>query len=223
MTEHVHPNIEGQFLMADAFYDKIKELNFLKDWNNYITYNEAFKDIPIARVDSLKGKFAVNDLKKSWPYDMNMSGKRPELTDFNPSSFDERLAYDLYNKKVTWKNAMTVAYNAYKADKEYKKALHVAESLIFEYPEQGKVYQMAGTMCLNLGNLDKASYYFSKFNSLEKNSLSYEELALVYIKLNKIELAKKTLLKAKKKGLKVKDFIKMIQEENNKLNETIEK
>lgn len=222
MTEHVHPNIEGQFLMADTFYNKIKELGFLNDWHNYITYDEAFKDIPISRVDSLKGKFAVSDLKKSWPYNMNMSGKRPEPTNFNASSFDERLAHDLYNKKVTWKEAMTIAYNNYKGDKNYKKALHVSESLIFEYPEQGRVYQMAGKMSLNLGELDKAAFYFSKFNALEKNSVSYEDLALVYIKLNKIELAKKTLSEAKNKGLKVKEFTKMLQEENSEMIEGID-
>lgn len=223
LTEHVHPNIEGQFLMADTFYNKIKELDFLNNWENYIPYDEAFKDIPITRVDSLKGKFAVNDLKKSWPYDMNMSGKRPEPNNMNSADFEERLAYDLYNKSISWKNAMTVAYNTYKGEKNYKKALHVSESLIFEYPEQGKVYEMAGTMCLNLGELEKAVYYFSKFNALEKNSLSYEQLALTYIKLDKIELAKKTLSEAKKKGLKVKDFTKMFQEEeNSKINETAE-
>lgn len=224
MTEHVHPNIKGQFLMADAFYNKIKELHFLNDWSNYIIYDKAFKDIPISRVDSLKGKLVVDDLKKSWPYDMNMSGKRPESTDFNGASIiEEQLANDLHNKKITWKNAMAIAYNTYKAEKDYEKALHVAESLIFEYPEQGKVYQMAGIMCLNLGDLDKSVYYFSKFNTLEKNSLSAEELTLVYIKLNKIEFAKKTLSEAKKRGLKVKYFTTMLQEENNKVMENIDK
>ena len=219
MTEHVHPNIKGQFLMADAFYNKIRKLELLKNWSDYISYDEAFRDIPISRVDSLNGKLVIDDLKKSWPYDMNMSGKRPDLNNFAGASFEEQLANDLHKKNITWDNAMAIAYNTFKAEKEYEKALHVSESLIFEYPEQGKVYQMAGTMCLNLGDFDKAVYYFSKFNSLEKNSTSAEDLARAYIKLNKIELAKETLLRAKKKGLQVKDFNKMFKEENIKTTE----
>ena len=215
MTEHVHPNIKGQFLMADAFYNKIKELNLINDWRNNIGYEEAYNDIPISRIDSLQGKLVVDDLKKSWPYDINMSGKRPESNKSNSASFEEQMAQDLHNKAITWDNAMAIAYNTYTSDKEYKKALHVAQSLIFEYPEQGKVYEMAGTMCLNLNELDRACYYFSKFNVLEKNSLSAEALALVYIKLNKIALAKKTLLKAKNNGLKVNDFSKMFEEERS--------
>jgi uncharacterized protein HemY len=115
-------------------------------------------------------------------------------------SYDMQRAIDIYTNQIAWKDAMAQLYNTYKFDNEYKKALRVAQSLILEFPEQSDVYKMAGIMCLNLNDLEKASYYFYKYNQLEKSSKSAQLLASVYIKLNKMELANKILLDVKKRG-----------------------
>ncbi|MBW8243540.1 hypothetical protein K1F50_12070 [Muricauda oceani] len=212
MTEHVHPNIKGQFLMADAFYNKMRALNVLDNWENYIGYAEAFVDIPTTQIDSIQGKLVVDELKKSWPYDMDMSGKRPATSYSEGGSFEELLAQDLHKKKAKWDNAMALAFNSYKTDKKYKKALTVAETLIFEYPEQGRVYQMAGNMCLQLEDFEKAEYYFSKSNYLDKNRASIEGLAKAYMMLGKTKLAKDLLSSAQEGGLKVSRFEEIHQE-----------
>lgn len=213
MTEHVHPNIKGQFLMADAFYNKIKDLGFIGEWDNYIPYNDAFNDIPTTLIDSMYGKIVVDDLKKSWPYDLTMAGSRPMANYISNATYEQRMALDLYRKTVTWDQVMAQSYKRYESDKDFKKALHVAESLIFEYPEQGEVYRMAGTMCLKLNDLYKAEYYCNKFNILEKNSASAELLASVYIKQNKMDLAEKTLAGAKKRGLNVPSINEIIEKQ----------
>ncbi|PKQ45164.1 hypothetical protein CSW08_09780 [Confluentibacter flavum] len=214
MTEHVHPNVKGQFLMADAFYHKIKALNFLNNWDNYIGFDEAFRNIPITKIDSLKGKLVIEDLKKSWPYDLRMSGTRPMATYIANPTYEETKAQNIYKKIEPWDQVMAESYRRYENDKDYNKALRVAESLIFEYPEQGEVYRMAGNMCLNMTNLEKAAYYFSKCNQLEKSSLSARQLASVYLKLNKIDLARKTLKEAKNRGFNDEALNKMVEDVN---------
>lgn len=216
MTEHVHPNVKGQFIMADAFYNKIKDLDFFNNWDNYISYDEAIKDIPISKIDSLQGKLVIDILKQSWPYNLNSSPNMVQANNnFEATAFEKQMALNINKKLVKWDNVMALAYKTYKTDKDFNKALHVAQSLIFEYPEQGTVYQMAGEMSLKLGEFDEALYYYNKFNALEKSSLSAEGLALAYVKLNRIELAKQTLFKAQKNGLQVKEIDKIIQEAEN--------
>ncbi len=208
LTEHLHPNIEGYFIMADAFYNKIKELNYLKNWDNYISYSEAFRDIPTTDIDSIKGKLIIADLKKSWPYAMNMSGSLPSSTyyDITNPTYEEKKAMSIYINQPQWKNVMIEAYNAYERKKEYDKALRIAQSLIFEYPEQGDGYDAAGTMCLNMNDPKKAIYYFFKSNKLDKTSASAKQLAKTYIKLNKFDLAQETIFEAKKNGIKDKEL-----------------
>lgn len=176
ITEHVHPNVEGYFMMADAFYEKIKELRLLEGWGNYVTYEEAFDDIPMTQIDSIRGKVAVEILKKSWPYDLSMSGTTPVGYSYvtqNPT-FEEKTAINLYRHQEQWQYVMAQAYHKYNEDRDYKKALKVAQTLIFEFPEQYKVYEMAGEMCRMLKDDAYAEYYFKKSNYLKNLKASQE-------------------------------------------------
>lgn len=216
LTEHVHPNVKGNFIMADAFYHKIKKLNFLDNWNNYITFDEAFHDIPITKIDSLRGKLLIEHLKRSWPYNLKMSKQNsfsPDYTTVNPT-YEERKAVEIHTNRTKWEDVMKQAYHKYEYDKDYEKGLRVAQSLIFEFPEQGEVYRLAGLMCLKLDELSKAAYYFFKYNELDKSSLSAQLLASVYIELDKIDLAQKILLDVNKRGLNNEDLNNLIKEIN---------
>ena len=167
MTEHVHPNIRGYFLMADAFYEKIRELNLLNDWDNYIPFEEAVQDIPVTGIDSIRGEFVIDDLKKSWPYDLSKAGARVQKKNYRPNAtYEEKEAMDLYNHTASWKEIMVRAYYKYDKEGSYQQALRAAQSLILEYPEEGKLYRLAGEMCLKLNEAKKANYYFSKYNQL---------------------------------------------------------
>lgn len=176
VAEHVHPNVEGYFVMADAFYEKVKALNLLENWEHYVPYEEAFDDIPVTQIDSLKGKLAVEILKQSWPYDLSMSGTKPVGYNYvtqNPT-FEETTAINLHNHQEQWQYLITQAYHKYNEDGDYKKALKVAQTLIFEFPEQFKVYEMAGEMCQKLGDDAYAEYYFKKSGYLKSMKVSQE-------------------------------------------------
>lgn len=169
MTEHVHPNVKGNFIIADAFYNKLRELQFIGSWENFIPYDEAFQDIPVTRIDSIRGKFIVDDLKQSWPYVLEMSGMNPVRLyhSIQNPTFEERKAINLYSGREKWEDVMRQAYHTYKAEGDFKNALRVAQSLISEFPEQQKVYEMAGNMCMEMGKVEYAKFYFEKGEKLK--------------------------------------------------------
>lgn len=223
LTEHVHPNVKGYFVMADAYYHKIKELGLIGDYKeNYISFDEAFQDIPITEIDSLKGKFMIDDLKKSWPYDLTMAGNRAPIPYFvDNSTYEQRRALELFTLQANWKDVMQESLNKYDYEGAYDKGLRVAQSLIFEYPEEAKLYKTAGQLCLKKEDYKKAVFYLSKFNKMEKSSLSAQELADVYIKLNQFEMAHKIVSEAINRGLNdeklntiVKELNQIIETEN---------
>lgn len=172
LAEHVHPNVKGYFVMADAFYEKIRELGLLKNWDHYISYQDAYNDIPISKIDSIKGNLVVTMLKESWPYKLQMSGRKPSLYDYLPQklSFEEQKAVSLYNHQEQWQYVMTQAYHRYVEDGDYKNALKVAQTLLFEFPEQYKVYEMAAAMCLKLQDTSYAGFYAQKGRYLRRET-----------------------------------------------------
>ncbi len=169
MTEHVHPNVEGNFIIADAFYNKIKDLQFINGWENFISYEEAFQDIPITRIDSIRGKMIVEDLKQAWPYVLDMSGKNPVrgYHSIKNPTYEERQAIGLYSGGAKWEDIMRQAYHTYKNRGDYENALRVAQSLISEFPEQYRVYEMAGNICREMNKPACAEFYYDKRDQLK--------------------------------------------------------
>lgn len=200
LTEHVHPNIKGYFVMADAFYKKIKELELLKDWQNYISFEEAINDIPVTLIDSIRGSFIIEKLKKSWPYRLNTAGKNTvsEYYSIQELTYEEEKAREIIIDNYLWREVMENSYYIYKNTGRFKEALRVAQSLILEYPEKNGFLKLAGEMCVKLRDYKKAAYYFFKFNKSERTANSAKLLASAYIQLDKAGLAYKTLLEAKK-------------------------
>ena len=119
---------------------------------------------------------------------------------------EAKMAQDIHLKVRKWDDVMALAYNMYDADEDYNKALHVAQSLIFEYPEQGVVYRMAGDMCMKMGDFHKAVFYYTRNNYFDQSRDSAEKLALAYLHLDSIPLAKRVLSEAKNKGLDVSEM-----------------
>jgi lysophospholipase L1-like esterase len=169
MTEHVHPNVKGNFIIADAFYNKLRELQLIGSWENSIPYEEALRDIPVTRIDSIRGKFIVEDLKQAWPYVLEMSGRNPVrgYHSLQNPTFEEGKAINLYSGREKWEDVMRQAYHIYKNDGDFKNALRVAQSLISEFPEQPRVYEMAGNMCMEMGEIEYANFYFQKAKKLK--------------------------------------------------------
>ncbi len=215
MTEHVHPNVFGQFLMADAFYNKIKELNLLSDWTNYIPYEEAIQDIPVSLIDSIQGMLVINELKNSWPYNLGnrlRKGKSITKENFGRIYSELQMAQNIKDNAIRWNDAMSLSYNMYNNDKKYEEALKIAQSLIFEYPEQGYGYQMAGDMCMKLENYQRAVFYYARYKQIDNSAESVERLAVAYLQSNNLSLAEKTLSEAKSQGLNVRGLSELRKE-----------
>lgn len=169
LTEHVHPNIMGNYLIADALYHQIREMDILNDWSRYLSFDEALQDLPIAKIDSLKGHFVIADLKNSWPYDLSKSNGKALSVYYeirNPN-YEERKALEIYMRQKEWTEVMLQAYNRYVHERAPEQALKIAQSLILEYPYQSQNYYHAANMALQLGDTTKANYYLYKYQRLK--------------------------------------------------------
>ena len=85
LTEHVHPNIEGYFLMADVFYNSISSSGIIdKEVNKYTARqsDEFRRTYGYTALDSLLGHHRITSLSYHWPF-------RDESEDF----IDYRLIY----------------------------------------------------------------------------------------------------------------------------------
>jgi len=96
MVEHLHPNIDGYFLMADAFFQEMKANHLIADnWNNdrikpssYYRRNWGF-----TALDSLFADQRIRKLKASWPFTPNSLDNQWRDT-YIPKSFIDSVAFN---------------------------------------------------------------------------------------------------------------------------------
>lgn len=97
MLEHLHPNVEGYFLLSDVFYQALKrDQNFAK-WLD-VPVNIAWKQRPLLPAEEYLGYAKVQQLKSDYPFvEEKIQLKLPF-----PKGWEQKLGSDLFNKKYDW-------------------------------------------------------------------------------------------------------------------------
>jgi tetratricopeptide (TPR) repeat protein len=157
LTEHVHPNIQGYFLIADACYDALYKSGIIEDWKIVVSAESARKDLPVTEVDSIYGLIGNRMLKNSWPFKDESPGKDQTGAFFTPESHIDSLAYSLFMEQISWGEAMNRLYQHYLSTGQYVKALTVTNALQIELKNTGIPYNMAARIYSELGRFDLAS------------------------------------------------------------------
>jgi len=101
MLEHVHPNLDGYFLLADAFFDAMIAQGLPGSPEVTVPDEQARREIPVSDVDRWLGEYKVQRVRSAWPF--TTAGQPYELPP--PASEGERLAQELYRQRITWAEA----------------------------------------------------------------------------------------------------------------------
>jgi lysophospholipase L1-like esterase len=101
LLEHVHPNLDGYFLLADAFYDALVARGLLGRPEVAVSDAQARADLPVSDVDRYLGDYKMRRIKAGWPFSTHY--REPALPP--PANEAERLARALYGGQITWPEA----------------------------------------------------------------------------------------------------------------------
>jgi lysophospholipase L1-like esterase len=157
MTEHVHPNIQGYFLIADACYRSLYGSGILGESGvHFIPAAIARGEVPVTEVDSIYGHIGVSVLKNSWPFREGVADRQNAEEVFTPHYFVDSLALDLFMERISWEEAMNTLYQHYLLKGEFRKALTVAGALQLQLKCSGVPYNMAARAYGELGQQREA-------------------------------------------------------------------
>jgi len=169
MLEHLHPNGEGYFLIADAFYAALRRQNRIGPWKTYVPKTEARAEMLMTAVDSLYGAYRVRQLMGSWPFqppgvvDRSMDTVRAT----NPI---DQLALNLYHRRINWYEATDGLRRHYEAQGNLHHALRATLAMIQQYPFLPAPYAQAADILLRQRRYDDALAYFEAANDREESA-----------------------------------------------------
>ncbi|MBN1412272.1 MAG: tetratricopeptide repeat protein [Spirochaetales bacterium] len=156
--EHLHPNIEGYFIMTNAYYNALMKAGLIGEWKDLVSYQQAYDEIPITDVDILFAEYKIMQLKADFPFVKEK--KDPGVP--QPTNPIEEIAYLLYYEKVTWLQGMERLLDIYKQYEDYPEALKVACNLVEAVPFDLRYLYLAGQLLTRADRPREAKYYLKK-------------------------------------------------------------
>ncbi len=142
MLEHLHPNLRGYFLLADAYYDALRAAGLIAPWEGPVSARQAWQDVPVTEVDRLNADYQMLRLKADWPFSREPGPPGiPRRT-----TQVEKIAYALYQGTNSWPEAMRRLLSHYRLKRDHINAARVAVLLADARPYDTALQLEAATL-----------------------------------------------------------------------------
>jgi tetratricopeptide (TPR) repeat protein/lysophospholipase L1-like esterase len=166
LTEHLHPNIPGQFLLTESFYKAIVESKLIAPDVNVSTvksYKGFIADYGFTNLDFLIGKHRVTNLSYHWPFTDESKGSVDYRQVYRPTGTIDSLAFTVMAKnKISLYQAHEQLAEMYKKRGDLINAFKEYNSLTKINPYGSINFRKAGDCLLHMNDLPRALYYFER-------------------------------------------------------------
>jgi lysophospholipase L1-like esterase len=159
MVDHLHPNIKGYFLMAEAFYNTMHEEKMIQSrWDS--TYMKSaeyyYHNWGITQLDTLNADYRVLYLKNSWPF---VKDHRPNTTlqQIHPQTKAESMALQiLINPNLSLESGHLEMAEYYEKQGDLVRAYNEYKALFYTIPFEVMFYNRAASLLMRMNRHDEA-------------------------------------------------------------------
>ena len=168
MLEHVHPNADGYFRLASAFYPAI--VQWAGQPSLEVDDDTARREMPLTEVDRLQGEYRMSVLKNDWPF---VPERRPTEIAAAASRIEE-IAQGWFVGRLTWADAMKEALAEYRRTGDYTEATRVAVNLADGFVTSADAQYEAGVLLLRGEAAARGLHYLSRAVGLDPAKIEYQ-------------------------------------------------
>ncbi len=105
ILEHLHPNLDGYFVIADAFYETMHAQHLIGDWTTGAPATAARHSMAVTPVDSLVAILRTDRLTSGWPFRPRGAERTPVVDTLHPRTEVEELAQSVVLGRLPWPEA----------------------------------------------------------------------------------------------------------------------
>jgi tetratricopeptide (TPR) repeat protein len=174
ITEHVHPNINGYFLLAESFYKSIIQSKIIQGKINEYAPQTAAKfmvDYGFTELDSLVGVQRITNLSYHWPFRDETKDYIDYRKIYVPVSHIDSLAFFVMaDKDLILTDAHLQLAKEYENKHDFENAFREYNTLTKISPYWPQYFRKAADCLLALRDLPGAIHYFSRSLEYDKSS-----------------------------------------------------
>lgn len=177
MLEHLHPNARGYFLLADAFYQALRQHPRLGGWPQRISTEQAWQERPITAVDDWLAALKIAQLKADYPF----SRQRQQYQTPAITTVPEQIAAKRASGELDWLKAQQSMLAHYRQQGDGVNALRAARMLAQAFPNQFGPSFATGALLLGLNDGRRASRYLEQAMALDERQVEgWKALVFAY-------------------------------------------
>jgi len=182
MLEHLHPNVDGYFVIARAFLDALNQRSIPAEWPELPPAREARAMIPVTEVDSLVGIFRADRLTSGWPFQPKGTVRTPVVDTLQPKSTAAQLAQAIVLGRMSWPEAMDRLRTAYEQAGDADHAVRVSLAMAQEYRYSAQPYVDAARIEVERHNYDAALRYVLAATRREETAKTVQLAGLLLLR-----------------------------------------
>ncbi len=173
MLEHLHPNLRGYFLLADAFYDAIAASGRLGAFERQLPEDSAWEQQPLTELDRLAGEYRIAVLRSHWPFQPEGHTPPPPPPSEDPLA---RLAQRMAERELSWTEAVRSALALAEERGDAREAARIADDLATVYPRSAPSQALAASWLAKTGRSDDALQRIERARELDPENPKYLHL-----------------------------------------------
>lgn len=166
LTEHVHPNASGEFLLAEAFYKELVNSKLIAPKKNELTeksYRQFVKDYGYSNLDLLIGYHRIMNLKYHWPFKDESNGFVDYREVYRPKGIVDSLAFNVMAKhEISLADAHEFLAERYKKRGDFYNAFKEYNALTKILPYWSPNFRAAGDCLLKMSDLPRALHFYER-------------------------------------------------------------
>jgi tetratricopeptide (TPR) repeat protein len=183
MTDHLHPNVDGYFLMAEGFLDALKDLGMIENyWDStrvrpwtYYRHNWGFTEL-----DSTIAVIRIKQLKAGWPFQPEATVNNFRTT-YTPHGIIDSIAF----LRVQYDNVSTEMVHKrlaeyYESLGDFKRASKEYLSIAYITPSNALAFYYAADFAQKAQDTTNAIRYLRESPNPDTSSYAQFALASIY-------------------------------------------
>lgn len=200
MTDHLHPNLEGYFIIGYEFYKEMVKNGYLpktKPINkNWESHNEITRSLfIISDLDIAIARNRIKQLENDWPY--ISPDKKKALSEIIPvKTPEDSIAYGLLLDKFDFYNAHKNMADYYLKKGNFTKFAMQLNVMIKQYPLLMNNYNYASSTLIMNNRFELAVDFLKRKYKLEPDDFTTKWLGIISLSKNKVEDAAKYLFES---------------------------
>lgn len=184
MLEHLHPNVDGHFLIADGFFKTLQNEGYIRekwDSDHIKSTSEYKKNWGISALDTVSGNLNIRWLMGGWPFQPKEFHNK-SLETYNPKNKVDSVALKvLINKEIGIEVGHVELANHYREKKDYLNAYREYRALIYTIPHEVMFYENAAQMLFKLNKEEEALSILEESLRMKKNDFAIKNLARLHL------------------------------------------